>query len=227
MKVAPDLHCALTACLAVSLLFLSTTALPQAAPAKPPGPAAANKGAPAKTTHLLHLSAVRLEGSGWTDERALGVVRSAARVLAGCGVKIERVELVSLDLPPAYLDRASPVSPELASDYPVARPAVYFVRGAPGSPTFQAEGFGRASSKSWRVLADTVWITSAASDAGILLARELAHVLMDSGEKSEEPGNLLRGENPAQNTALTPAQCARLRDTATGNGLLKKATARK
>ncbi len=50
----------------------------------------------------------------------------------------------------------------------------------------------------------------------------LLHVLMDSGEPSEEPGNLMRDETSAKSTALTAAQCVRLRDNASGNGLLAK-----
>jgi hypothetical protein len=44
---------------------------------------------------------------------------------------------------------------------------------------------------------------------------------MDSGEHSEESGNLMREETTPQNTRLTQAQCARLRETATANGLLQ------
>lgn len=223
MKAAQHWQSSLTACIAATLLLFCTAALPQAAPAKRQAPAAATKSAPAKTTHLLHLTAVKLDGSGWTDKRVLDVVRSAGRVFARCGVKLERVELVSLAVPPSYLDLATPVARELARDYRVARPAVYFVRNTRSSPAFEAEAFGRGNTKSRPELADTVWITANARDPGIALAHELAHVLMDAGEHSDEPGNLMRDETSAQNAALTPAQCARLRDTATGNGLLKKA----
>ena len=213
----------LTACLAATLLLVSTAALPQAAPAQRQAPAAAKKGTPAKTTHLLHLTAVKLEGSGWTDQRALAVLRSAGRVLARCGVKLERVELISLAVPPGYVDVETPVSRALVRDYRVARPAVYFVPDSRNRPAFEAEAFGRGNTRSRPELADTVWITTSARDPGIALAHELAHVLMDSGEHSEEPGNLMRDETTPKNTALTPAQCARMRDIATGNGLLKNA----
>ncbi len=223
-QTAQHRQSSLTVCLAAVLLLLSTAALPQAAPATRQAPAAAKKGAPPKATHLLHLTAVTLENSGWTDERVLGIVRGAGRVLARCGVKLERVELVSLAVPPSYLDLTTRVARELARDYRVARPTVYFVRGTRSSPAFEAESFGRGNTKSRPELADTVWITVNTRDPGIALAHELAHVLMDSGEHSEETGNLMRNETSAQNAALNPAQCARLRDTATGNGLLKKAT---
>ena len=227
MKAAQHLQFSLTACIAAALLLFSTAALPQtqAAPAKPQAPVAAKKGAPPKATHLLHLSAVKLEDSGWTDQRLMGIVRSAGRLLAQCGVKLERVELVSLVVPPSYLDLATPEGQRaLARDYSVARPAVYFVRNTRSSSAFEAESFGRGNTRSRPGLADTVWITLTARDPGIALAHELAHVLMDSGEHSEEPGNLMRDQTTPKNTALTRAQCARLRDTASGNGLLKAVT---
>ena len=168
---------------------------------------------------------MKLEDSGWTDQRVLSTLRSAGRILARCGVKLERVELVSLAVPPSYLDLATPETQRtLARDYSVARPAVYFVRNTRSSSAFEAESFGRGNTRSRPGLADTVWITLTARDPGIALAHELAHVLMDSGEHSEEPGNLMRDQTTPKNTALTRAQCARLRDTASGNGLLKAVT---
>ena len=59
-----------------------------------------------------------------------------------------------------------------------------------------------------------------ARDLDVVLAHELAHVLMDSGEHSQEPGNLMREETTPGNTRLSGVQCTRLRDTATANGLL-------
>jgi hypothetical protein len=53
-----------------------------------------------------------------------------------------------------------------------------------------------------------------------VLAHELAHVLMDSGAHSEEPGNLMRDETMPGNTRLSSAQCAKLRETGTASGLL-------
>ena len=223
MNAARHWQFLLTACAGAALVLLSGTALARALPAKGMAPAAAKKGAPPKATHLLHLSAVKLEDSGWSDARVLRVVRGAGRILARCGVKLERVELVSLSVPPSHLDLATPVSWALAREYRVARPAAYFVRDTRRNPPFEAEAFGRSNAGRRPELADTVWITDSARDPDIALAHELAHVLMDSGEHSEEQGNLMRDQTAPKNTALTRAQCARLRDTAAGNGLLKKA----
>ena len=178
---------------------------------------------PAPATHRLHLTLVRLEGTGWTRDRTIAVVREAAPILAQCGVALARAELVTLSVPPRYLDFSTPAARALARAYPTPRPAIYFVRDTRSRPAFDAEAIGRGNSRTRPELADTVWITAATRDAGVALAHELAHVLMDSGEHSEEPGNLMRDETAPENTALTPAQCARLRDTAGANGLLERA----
>ena len=66
-----------------------------------------------------------------------------------------------------------------------------------------------------------MWITAAVRDSGIAFAHELAHVLMDSGEHSEEERNLMRDETSPRNKSLSAAQCARLRDEGGANGLLR------
>ena len=203
------------------LYFAGGAALAQVTVIEQESLAGAQLGAPAAATHRLRLSLVRLAGSGWTRERSLDALRVAVPLLAQCGVALERAELASLAVPPGHLDFSTPAARELARAWPVPRPAVYFVRDTRSRPAFDAEAIGRGNSRSRPELAGTVWITAAARDAGIALAHELAHVLMDSGGHSEEPGNLMREETSAQNTALTAVQCARLRDTASANGLLE------
>jgi hypothetical protein len=66
-----------------------------------------------------------------------------------------------------------------------------------------------------------VWIIHGARDPGIALAHELAHVLMDSGEHDNTPGNLMAEETTPDNTWLTAAQCARITATGSRNGLLR------
>ncbi|MDA0984048.1 MAG: hypothetical protein O3A06_13735, partial [Proteobacteria bacterium] len=114
-------------------------------------------------------------------------------ILAQCGIALESAELVRIRAPDHYRDFLTPVSRELARAVPLPRPE----------------------------LADTVWVTHATRDLGIAIAHELAHVLMDSGAHSDEPGNLMRDETDRGNTRLNPAQCDRMRDTAHTNGLLR------
>jgi hypothetical protein len=134
---------------------------------------------------------------------------------------VDRAELLVLAAP-GYLDFSTPAARALSRAHPVARPAVYLVRGTKSRPAFDAEAIGRGNSRSRPELADTVWMTAATRDPGIALAHELAHVLMDSGEHSGEEGNLMRDETSARNTSLAAAQCARLRDTGSRNGLLER-----
>ena len=170
---------------------------------------------------VLHLAVVMIDGSGWTRERADGALREAGTILAQCGVALERADLLVLQVPPDLRDFSTPAARELARAHPVARPAVYLVRDTRSRPAFDAEAIGRANSGTRPEIADTVWMTAATRDPGIALAHELAHVLMDSGEHSEEAGNLMRDETSARNTSLSAQQCARLRDTGRTNGLLK------
>lgn len=169
----------------------------------------------------LHLTVVMIDGSGWTGERATVALREAEPILAQCGVVLEHAGPVVLKVPPDLMDFFTPAARELARAHPVPRPTVYLVRDTRSRPAFDAEAIGRGNSRTRPEIADTVWMTAATRDPGIALAHELAHVLMDSGEHSEEAGNLMREETSARNTSLSAEQCRRLRDTGTANGLLK------
>ena len=212
----------------VAILVLAALLVPSRALAQPEialverrSLSAAELGSPAAALHRLNLTLVDIEGSGWTLERALGALREAAAILGQCDVAVSGAEWLSLSAPARFLDFSTPVARELARLHPVRRPAIYLVRDTLSRPAFDAEAIGRGNSRTRPELADTVWITAAARDAGIVLAHELAHVLMDSGEHSDEPGNLMRDQTMAGSTALSAAQCARLRETGRGNDLLQ------
>ena len=197
-------------------------AQPKIAPIERQSLSGAEIGAPGASTHRLHLTVVNIAGSGWTRERALAALREAAAILGQCGVAVDRVEWLGLSAPPRYLDFPTPVARELARLHPVARPAIYLVRDTRSRPAFDAEAIGRGNSRTRPELADTVWMTAATRNAGVALAHELAHVLMDSGEHNDEPGNLMREDTSADSTALSTAQCARLRETGSAHGLLQR-----
>ncbi len=177
---------------------------------------------PAAPTHGLRLTLAWFKESSWDPEDILPAVRQSARILAQCGVALERAELVQIAAPERYRDFFTPTSRELARSLPLGKPTVYFVAGTRQRPAFDAEAIGRGNSRSRPELADTVWITRGTRDLGIALAHELAHVLMDSGEHSEEPGNLMRDETAPENTRLSDAQCARLISEGSKNGLFGK-----
>ena len=168
----------------------------------------------------LRLTLAYLEGTGWTAEAVLAAANESARILSQCGVTLTAVELLRVAAPVRYHDFLTPVSRELAAALQLRKPAVYFVAGTRQRPAFEAEAIGRGNSGSRPELRDTVWLTRSARDLGIVLAHELAHVLMDSGEHSQEPDNLMREDTALENTRISPVQCARMRDTGSANGLL-------
>lgn len=171
-------------------------------------------------THRLNLTLAYFKEGGWTEEAVLAAMRDGAKILAQCGLALAPVELVQIDAPERYRYFETPNSRELARALPLRRPAVYFVIDTRQRPAFDAEAIGRGNSRSRPELTDTVWITRGARDPGVVLAHELAHVLMDSGEHSEEPGNLMREETTPANTLLNQRQCSQLRERGTANRLL-------
>lgn len=173
------------------------------------------------SSHRLVLTLAYLEGSGWTPEAIHTALRQSARILGQCGVLLEKAELVHVSAPGRFRDFYTPLSRELVRALALAKPAVYFVAGTRQRPAFDAEAIGRGNSRTRPELADTVWITRGARDLGIALAHELAHVLMNSGEHSEEDGNLMNAETSPRTIQLSEAQCTRLRETGTANGLLR------
>jgi len=179
-------------------------------------------GLPAATPGLkLRLVLAVLENAGWSEDRIVGTARDAAEILAQCGIALEAAELVRIRAPERYRDFSTPVSRELASAVPLPRPVIWFVRDTRQRPAFDAEAIGRGNSRTRPELTDTVWVTLGTRDLSIAVAHELAHVLMDSGEHAEEPGNLMRDETTPGSTRLSSAQCNRMRDTARANGLLR------
>ncbi|MSP96689.1 MAG: hypothetical protein EXR29_05555 [Betaproteobacteria bacterium] len=172
-------------------------------------------------THHLKLTLAYLEGGGWSPDTIHAGIRQGVQIFAQCGVALENVELLRVGAPDRFRDFYSPVSRELARTLVLRKPTIYFIAGTRQRPGFDAEAIGRGNSRTRPELRDTVWVTRGARDLGIVLAHELAHVLMDSGEHSDEAGNLMREDTAPENTRLSEAQCARLRDAGTVNGLLK------
>lgn len=169
----------------------------------------------------LRLNLVYLMASGWTRVEIESAAAQAAAILSRCGVAMRQARLHLVEGPVRYADFFVPRSRELAQRMPYPRPTVYFVRDTRQPVAFDAEAIGLSNSRTRPELANTVWITRAIRDPGISLAHELAHVLMDSGEHSDAPRNLMRDQTAPENTELTPAQCRRLRDTGLAHRLLE------
>ena len=177
--------------------------------------------APISPGNELRLTLAYLDGSGWTPEAIVGAAKEGARILGQCGLAMKTAELVRIAAPIRFHDFLTPVSQELAATLRLGRPTVYFVSGTRQRPAFDAEAIGRGNSRTRPELADSIWITRGTRDLGIALAHELAHVLMDSGEHSAEPINLMREDTAPGNTRLSDRQCEQLRSTGLANGLLK------
>ena len=171
-------------------------------------------------THELRLSLHAFRGSHWTQQEIEPAVLEAARLLAQCGVALAGAELRLLEAPRRFHFYSTPVSRELLQDLRVSKPAIFFVDDTRNRPAYDAEAIGLANSATRPELANTVWIAHGARDLPFALAHELAHLLSDNGEHSEEPRNLMRAETSPENTRLTDAQCQRLRERGAANGLL-------
>jgi len=176
--------------------------------------------AQAQEAYVLRLTLVQFAGGSWQAAEIVAAAAQAAKILAQCGIAPGEPELVRADVEARFRYFHTPVSRELARKLQPRTPAVYFVDGTRQNPAFDAEAIGRGNSRSRPELRDTVWVVRGARDLDVVLAHELAHVLMDSGEHSDEPGNLMRDETTPENTRLNAAQCARLRETGLANGLL-------
>ena len=168
----------------------------------------------------LRLTLVHFKGGAWQEGEIEAAAAQASRILGQCGIVPGAAQVVSADVDARFRIYRTPAARELARTLRPRAPAVYFVDDTRQDPAYDAEAIGRGNSRTRPELADSVWITRATRDPGIALAHELAHVLMDSGEHSDEPGNLMRDETSPESTHLSAAQCARIRDTGTPNGLL-------
>ena len=177
-------------------------------------------------SHALRLSLYSFRGARWSNEEIAAAALESAGLLGQCGVVLKRAELRVLEAPRRFHVYFTPVSRELLRQLPVAKPAVFFVADTRNVPAFDAEAIGRGNAATRPELADTVWVAHGARDLPLALAHELVHVLSDSGEHSDEPGNLMRAETSPQNTRLTEAQCERLRSRGAANGLLRRQRAR-
>ena len=171
-------------------------------------------------TLLLLLTLVQFDGGAWQTAEIEATAAQASKILAQCGIALGQQDLRHIDVDARFRYFHTPASRELARTLQIGKPAIFFVDGTRQDPAFEAEAIGRGNSRTRPELQDTVWITRGARDPAVVLAHELAHVLMDSGEHSQEPGNLMRDETAPENTRLSPAQCARLRERGTAHGLL-------
>jgi hypothetical protein len=171
-------------------------------------------------TYDLTLTIAYFPEAGWRQDTVVAATRRGAAILAPCAIRLAALEIVALEGDRYFQDFRTPAARELAQRIPLSRPTVYFVADTLQRPAFDAEAIGRSNSRTLPEIADTVWITRGARDLELVLAHELVHVLMDSGEHSTLPGNLMREDTAPHNSSLTATQCERLRQSAIAHGLL-------
>ena len=174
----------------------------------------------AQASHAFDLQVHTFRGTRWSQQAITAAVREAARVLAQCAIALASAELRILDAPRRLHFYYTPASRELLRSVETRKPAVFFVEDTRNEPAFDAEAIGLGNAKSRPELANTIWIAYGIRDLPHALAHELVHVLSDSGEHSDQPGNLLRPGTSPLDAQLTQAQCERMRLRGEVNGLL-------
>ncbi len=160
------------------------------------------------------------EDTAWGLDTLRRHAREAAEILSQCGIRIPQVEVRVLEGPDVYRYFHDAIGSELVRQLDLPKPTVYFVTDTLQIEPYDAEAIGKSNSATRPALRYTVWFTEATRDPGIALAHELVHILMDSGEHVEEPGNLMRAETSPENTELTTAQCEAVVSRGTDNALL-------
>lgn len=173
-------------------------------------------------SHELRLALYTFEGTRWAAPQTVAAVLDSVRLIEQCGIALAGAELRRLETPRRFHFYSTPVSRELLREIAIAKPAIFFVDDTRNVPAYDAEAIGLANSTTRRELANTVWVAYGARDLPLALAHELVHLLSDSGDHSNEPGNLMRTETSPENTRLSNAQCDRLRTRGEANGLLAR-----
>jgi hypothetical protein len=172
-------------------------------------------------THELILTLVYFVRTSWDFARLEHTLKHAAELLGQCNVYISRAELHMFRGPEIFLYFTESNAKQLVSRLSFPRPTVYFVRDTLKTDAYQAEAIGRGNSPTRPILTNTVWMTEGISDAGISLAHEMAHVLMDSGEHVDSPQNVMRADTSPENIKFTDTQCETMRRVGMEGELLK------
>jgi hypothetical protein len=172
-------------------------------------------------THELILTLIYFERTSWDFARLEHILKHAAQLLGQCGIYIPRADLHMLRGPEIFLYFTDSNAARLAGRLSFPRPTVYFVRDTLKADAYEAEAIGRANSTTRPILTNTVWITEGISDAGIAVAHEIAHVLMDSGEHVDLTQNVMRADTSPENIKFTDTQCETMRRVGMEGELLK------
>jgi hypothetical protein len=97
-----------------------------------------------------------------------------------------------------------------------------FARDTHMQAAYLGEAFGLGNTRRRPWLANSVWLMHDVDDAGIALAHELYHVLVNSGAHVEDRPNLMQPDTRPESTELTAAQCQQAQSFGEANGLLTR-----
>lgn len=172
-------------------------------------------------THELNLTLVYFERTSWKFERLEQALKRAANILGQCGIGLGQTDVHRLRAPEMLLYFTERTAKHLASRVSFSRPTVYFLRDTLKLDAYEAEAIGKSNSHTRPTLTNTVWMTENITDAGIGLAHEVAHILMDNGQHVDLPENVMRADTSPDNVRFTDDQCETMRLIGTVNQLLQ------
>ena len=184
-----------------------------------------------KDHFTLKLNVVVLDES-WTRQRIQPLVNRLAEVLTVCSIKLLPVQVGFYNSLPHLKTMGIGHAKTLREELSLKRPSVYLLRQTRllRSPEgelfrFDAEAFGRGNTRYRNWLLDTVWVSADVIDADLAVAHELMHVLMNSGEHTNQPGNLMNAATSPDNIRVNPRQCQLALENGLANGLLQRVKA--
>jgi len=163
----------------------------------------------------------------WSTTRMRQALQQAYQILAQCDIGPGNVAAFAVQADDYLLDLSTGSARSLleatAIRQPVPRhPVVVFARDTHMQAAYLGEAFGLGNTRRRPWLANSVWLMHDVDDAGIALAHELYHVLVNSGAHVEDRPNLMQPDTHPESTELTPLQCRQAQSVGVANGLLTR-----
>ncbi len=172
-------------------------------------------------TSALNLVALSDE---WTTDKITASLKLVNKIFSQCGLGISAQQLIRVT-GSDYISNLSPgsavtLSRYLADDLAANPVTIYFANDTDMHVKFDAEAFGIGNTGTRPWMRNTLWITAVTPDTGNAIAHELFHILVNSGQHSDEELNLMQSSTSPESTRLSPMQCQQAIKTATANDLL-------
>jgi len=156
----------------------------------------------------------------WTHARVEQAVQQAYDILGQCGIAKGEVSIHSISGEDYLRDLSTGSARTLLEAVGTKVTTLVFARDTRMQDEFAGEAFGLGNTSARPWLSNSLWLMPDIEDEGIALAHELFHVVANSGEHIEDPGNLMRSRTRPQSTELIPRQCQQIQANGTANKLL-------